>query len=178
MPIVDATPPPAKGANTSGAPRAPRVNKGRQAREDAVAQLGMFAQVPLIAMGQHADVGAISLHWPGIAKEIAALAESDDRIAQVIDPLIKVGPYAGLIAAVLPLVLQIGVNHGRLSPGAMGTQPAVALASQVEAGIAQQELAAMRMQLDAEREARKMRDEIDLQRREMTEAANQAGGPK
>jgi hypothetical protein len=172
MPIIS-TPPPAKSnTNSSGktstvARATPRVT---HEREEMVAQLGMFAQVPLLATKQLADAATIGLHWPKIAHELAVLAETQEAIANVIDPLIKVGPFAGLIAAAIPLVMQLGVNHGRLKPGSMGTVPAVALQSQMEASMAKVELEAMRAQLEAEKEANAARREIDNSRRALADA--------
>lgn len=167
MPIVDNGPPPPRSTpNTTSSSRVstPRVTRER---EGMVAQLGMFAQVPLLATKQFADAGAVGLHWPKIAHELAVLAESQEAVANVIDPLIRVGPYAGLIAAVLPLAMQLAVNHNRIKPGSMGTVPSVSLSSQVESAMAQEELRAMRSQLEAEREAAAIRAEIENERKAM-----------
>jgi hypothetical protein len=110
------------------------------------------------------------MHWPGISSELAGLAESQPAIANVIDPLIKVGPYTGLVMAVLPFLVQIGVNHGRLAAGAMGTVPGNSLSAQVEASLAQAELEALSAQLNAEKQAQKLRDEISLARKQMTDS--------
>lgn len=163
MPVVDAPPvrerPPA-------APKPVRETATLKARREAVGALGQLAQVPLIATRQYADVGALSLYWPSVADELAKLAESDERIAQVIDPLCQIGPYAGLITAILPLLLQVAVNHGAVAPGAMGTVPASTLAAQVETGLAQQELQALQVQAQAEEDARRMRADIEKARAE------------
>ena len=173
MPItsVASAPPPKNSSNTSSNNRpSSRVTKER---EELVAQLGMFAQVPLIATRQFADAGAIALHWPSVAKELAHLAETQEPIARIIDPLIQVGPYAGLIAAVLPLAMQLAVNHGRIKPGSLGTVPGVALASQIETAMARQELAAMHDQMEAERQAAESRAEIERMRKDIAaESAN------
>jgi len=129
--------------------------------------------MPLIALKQYPDVGAINLHWPKISEEIAKIADQEEAVAKIIDPLLQVGPYAGLIAAVLPLVIQIGVNHNRVSPGAMGTVPGSALGSQIEAALAQQELEALQIQLQAEQEAQKVRKQINDGRKEMETAMQQ-----
>jgi hypothetical protein len=162
MPIVN-TPPPAK---TASAPRtSAKKTATLAARTEAVSTLGQFAQVPLIALKQYADVGAINLHWPRVSEEIAKLAEAHEEIARIIDPLMQVGPYAGLITAVLPMVMQIAVNHGRMAPGAMGTVPSSALSAQIETALAQQELEALRVQREAEAQAHAMRAEIENERK-------------
>jgi hypothetical protein len=166
MPITS-SPPPTHGGN-SGVAAVRKVSAAvTKKREEALADLGTLAQVPLIALKQYADVGAVNLHWPNVAREVAKLAEQEESIAKIIDPLMMVGPYAGLVSAVLPLILQLGVNHGRMSAGAMNTVPPSALGSQVEAAIAQQEVAALRVQLESEKEANAVRKEIDKARRDM-----------
>jgi hypothetical protein len=115
------------------------------------------------------------MHWPNVAEEVAKLADSQPAIAKFVDPLLQVGPYAGLITAVLPMVLQLMVNHGVSQPGIMGTVPKNALAAQMEASLAQVELQAMRAQAEAEEAARQMRADIDKARQEVVNAqASQA----
>jgi len=140
----------------------------REQREEAVAGFGQLAQAPLIALRQYADAGAIGLHWPKISHEIAALADSQEQVARLIDPLIKIGPYTGLITAILPFVLQIGVNHGRVPAGAMGTVPAASITAQVEASLAIIELEALQQQAEAEKSAQAMREQINKSRQEVT----------
>lgn len=164
MPVVN-TPPPVR-EKAPASPKPARESAALRARREAVGALGQLAQVPLIATRQYADVGAVSMYWPGVADEVAKLAETDERIAQIVDPLCQIGPYAGLITALLPLILQIAVNHGAVAPGAMGTVPASSLAAQVETGLAQQELQALRMQAEAEEQARAMRADIEKAREE------------
>jgi len=120
--------------------------------------------VPLVATKQLADAAAIGMHWPKLAHEIAVLAETQEAVANVIDPLMKVGPFAGLIAAAIPLAMQLAVNHGRMKPGQMGTVPAVSLQSQMETAMAQAELQALRMQQEAEEQAARARAEIQASR--------------
>jgi hypothetical protein len=163
MPITNA-PPPVKPA----APKTAAVTGTVRARSDALASFGQIAQVPLVATRQYADAGAVAAHWPSVSLEIAKLAETVPQVARLVDPLLQIGPYAGLIAAVLPLVLQLGVNHGRVPAGAMGTVPATTLASQVEAALAQEELKALKVQYEAEKAAGETRAEILRQREEFS----------
>ena len=172
MPITSAPPPPRNTPNVSSAGASPtrRTPKVTQEREELVASLGMFAQMPLVMTKQLADAAAIGLHWPKIAHEVAVLAETQEPIANLIDPLIKVGPYAGLIAAVMPFAMQIAVNHGRLKPGSMGTVPAVSLEAQMETSMAQAELHALQVQQEAEEQAARVRAEIQQSRNALADA--------
>jgi hypothetical protein len=127
-------------------------------------------QVPLLATKQYADAGAVSLYWPKIATEVAKLAEENENIGKLIDPLMQIGPYSALIAAILPFVLQIGVNHGRFAPGSMGTVPASTLQAQIEASIAEGELENLRIQVQAEQASAVLRAEIAESRKAMADA--------
>src|SRR5215469_197856 len=137
MPITS-SPPPVRTGSASRAPSAARAPKKSmtEQREEALNGFGQLAQAPLIALRQYADVGAISIHWPNISREVAGLAETQEQVARLVDPLIRIGPFTGLIAAVLPMILQIGVNHNKVPAGAMGTVPAASLTAQVEANLA------------------------------------------
>jgi hypothetical protein len=60
------------------------------------------------------DAMAISLHTPGIATAVNAMAQEDEQLAALLDRILKVGPYGALLAAVTPLALQIAANHRML----------------------------------------------------------------
>jgi hypothetical protein len=173
MAITDATnqPPPRKSSATVSAKPAPAKPSAKTAeRADALNGFGQLAQVPLLALRQYADAGAVGMYWPGVASEVAKLAESQEQVAKVIDPLIQLGPYTGLITAILPFALQIAVNHGRVAPGAMGTVPKSVLSAKVEASLANAELESLRQHLEAEKSSAAIREEIAANRRAMTDA--------
>jgi hypothetical protein len=170
MPITSGPPPLNNGKSSTTSRPKVASQTVKQKREEAINGFGQLAQAPLLAFKQYADAGAIGVHWPNVASEIASLAETQPAIASFIDPLIKVGPYTGLVAALLPFALQIGVNHGRMAAGAMGTVPANSLSAQVEAGLAQIEMEALRTQLEAEKAAQALRDEIKLARKQMADS--------
>jgi hypothetical protein len=171
MPIVGTVPPVKATANKSSAAGKAQIalDEITKARTEAVTELGQFVQLPLMLTKQYADVGAISLHWPKISGEIGKLAATNEQIAKLVDPLMTVGPYAGLITAVMPLVAQIAVNHGRVSAGVANTVPASTLSSQIETAMAQSELEALKIQRDAEKEAASVRKQIADARKAATE---------
>lgn len=104
-------PPPAK---TPAKPKVtPAQTAKRNAREEGINGLFQLGAAVCMMTGQHADAAAFGTHGPKIAPEVAAIAEDYERVGDVIDKLIAVGPYAGLLTAVLPLALQLAVNHGR-----------------------------------------------------------------
>lgn len=93
----------------------PKVIKGKTTEKtytdaaEGAFQIGAFAAT---AVGLHADAAAISMNAENIAPEIAKLADSNPQIAKGLDWFAENGPYAALITACLPLVLQLAVNHG------------------------------------------------------------------
>lgn len=170
MPIVSTPPPPRNTPNGASGTPARTTPKVTKAREEAVASLGMFAQVPLLATKQLADAATIGEHWPKISHEIAVLAETQEPVANLIDPLMKVGPYAALIAAALPMAMQLAVNHNRLKPGMGGTVPATQLEAQMQTSMAHAELESLRAQQEAEQQAMRVRREIEESRRALADA--------
>jgi hypothetical protein len=163
---VTSSPPPSSAASpgprTLPKPRAlPALTK---AREEALTGLGGLTQVPLMAMGQLADAVTVGQHWPNVSREVAKLAETQEEIGRFIDPLIKVGPFAALITVTIPMVMQFLVNHKLMKAGVAGSVPPEALAAQMEAAMANAQLDALQQQLDAEKYAQDVRDQIAEQR--------------
>ena len=170
MPITGTVPPPATSARKTPVKAVTPKKPIAEQRREALEGFGQLAQAPLIAFRQLSDAATIGIHWPHVAREVASLADSQEVIAKFIDPLIKVGPYTGLVTAVLPMVMQFAVNHGRVAAGAMGTVPANSLAAQMEASLAAVEIESLRAQLEAEKAAQSMRDEIKRARKEMADS--------
>jgi hypothetical protein len=161
VPVANAAPsaPPATAKRASAQAVKTAVKTGE--RTDALLGIGQLAQAGLIGARQYADAGAVGRHWPNISEEVARLAAADETIARIIDPLLRVGPYTALIAAVLPLVAQIGVNHGRIPAGTMGTVSGEMLSSQIQTSLMHAELEARKAQADAERELREMHAQMN-----------------
>jgi len=147
------TPPPAKAA--SKAKPSPTQNAKRNAREEGVTGLFQLATAVCMMTGQHADAAAFGTHGPKIAPEIASIAEDYDKVGDVIDKLIAVGPFAGLLTAVLPLALQLAVNHGRGNAAVFadfGVVSKETLEAQGQAAAMRQATAAVEAQRQAEAE--------------------------
>jgi hypothetical protein len=112
---IDATPaaPKAPAQRKQPARAVTRQDKTAGRRENVD---GIFKLVSLLCVmrGGYADAGAFAQHGPPVAKEVADLAETNDKIASWVDYLSEAGPYMGLAVATLPLVMQLLANHGRL----------------------------------------------------------------
>lgn len=128
-------------------------------REEAVNGIFQLVGFGCIMTGQYADAGAISMHTPPISHEVAELAKKNESIAKGVDVLLQAGPYAALIGACMPLVLQLLVNHDIIPAekmaGANVVKPEV-LESQVKTQMARQAMEAMRQQQEAEAEMAEM----------------------
>jgi|ERR1700744_1071464 len=156
---------------TSSAPTPPPSGKHKD-RIEAINGLMQIGQFGCLTFGRYADAGAIGMHGPNLANEIANLADSQPKVAQKVDLLLEVGPYAGLITAALPFVAQILVNAGVFKAEAFANAGVVhpdTLEAQMKAQLAEQALNAMRMQAEAEKaleEQRLMMQEMADERAE------------
>jgi hypothetical protein len=156
--VRNAAPPPKVTAPRPAA--APKKSSGKQAlREEAANGIGQIVAFGAMVSGQLADAGAIGMHWPGMAHEAAVTAETDAKMAALLDKLLEVGPYGNLIIATLPLVAQLLVNHSLVKLEAMAGAGVVhpdALTAQVRAEMARKAMDAMRDQQRAESELKQM----------------------
>jgi hypothetical protein len=157
-------------ARKTGTPRAKaaapvvETRSLREVREEGLLGIGQLAQAGCVSMGQLADAGAVGRFFPPIAHEIAVLAETNTYAANMADVLLKVGPYAGLVTAMLPLVFQVAVNHGMFNNG-MGLQnfnvvPKETLEAQMRAELTRQMLEMQQLHAEALREAAKAEEEL------------------
>ena len=101
---------------------------------------------------KYADAAAVGMHAPNLARETAALADEYEMVGTSVDMLIKVGPFGGLIAAAIPLALQLMANHkmidARQVVGANIVPPEV-LEAQMKAEVIQMQAESMRAQQQA-----------------------------
>lgn len=105
------------GTATSAGPKKPKGST-----EYAPAIEGLFQLIAFpVAFAYPADAAAIAHYSPGIAKELDALAQVRPEVAAALDRVLSVGPYGAVIAATLPLVIQLLVNHGVIPIGAVAS---------------------------------------------------------
>jgi hypothetical protein len=83
-------------------------------RKDGVEGLGQAAALILLVRKQFADAAAVGMHAPPIAEEMARIADTSETWGKWLDYFAMTGPYAGLVKASLPLMLQIMANHGTI----------------------------------------------------------------
>lgn len=125
-------------------------------REEGLNGWGQIGVGACLATGQFADAGAVSVHWPNVARETAALADKYESVANVVDKFVAAGPFAGLITAVMPLVFQVLVNHNRMPASPMlaqfGVMPKETLELQGQATAMRMAQEALRAQQEAQAE--------------------------
>jgi hypothetical protein len=128
---------------TRSAPRKATISNKHDARKEAVLGLFSLGQFAAVSTNNPADAAAIGMHGENISQEVANLADVDERIAKSIDWMLQAGPYAGLITACLPLVMQILANHKRIPVNVPGVLPPEVLAAKYEAEMQKQALEVM-----------------------------------
>jgi len=139
-------------------------NAKTASRAEAIDGLFQIAGTALVVSKQYADAGAISIHKDAISLEAAKVADENEKFGALLDRLTAVGPYAGLLTAVLPLAMQLAANHGRIDPvkagGLMGIQSPEALALQVEAEMNNKKAVFLREAAEAQAKAETARENL------------------
>lgn len=127
-----ATAPPKKRTAASSAVRTPKapvapveVTSRQQRREQGLLGVAALGQGLLTLFGQYADAATVRQYFPAIAHEASAIAEENDTFAKPIDFIIAIGPYGGLLAAVLPFAMQVAANHKLANATMLGSQGVV-----------------------------------------------------
>lgn len=135
-------------------------NELRQEALDGLLQIGQLA---CLTFGQFSDAGAIGMHGPRLTSEIVTLAENNSKVASKVDLLLEVGPYAGIVAAAIPFLAQLFVNHGVIKAESFAN------AGVVEPAQLEQEmkLTIMRRSLEVQRQQQQMEAELREAMREM-----------
>lgn len=117
-----------KGSTKSSGPKSrTRKNTGTDYREGILGMLQIPAMGLALAGAKNpvfaADSIVIQSYSPGIAEALNNLAHDKPEVAAALDRVLAVGPYGAIIAAVLPMAMQLLTNHGVIPAGIMGTVP-------------------------------------------------------
>ena len=163
-----ATKAPPRKATRSGGTRvlsaAPETKSITERRAEGLSGLAQLGQGLCLMLGLYADAAAIGQHFDPLAVEVAKLAEQYEVVAKPLDILIEVGPFGALIAAALPLGLQLAANHGWIDAQkamSQGVVPPAVLEAQMKAQMAQMQAQAMKAQQQAMLEAQNAQAEYE-----------------
>lgn len=121
-------------------PKAKSKPKSEPDYRTGVLGLIQIGAMPLLAAGARsdaalADAAAVTMHAEPIADALHTLALERPEVASVLDRVLSVGPYGVLVAAVMPLAVQVAANHRILPPAVasgMGAQDPAALVAQLK----------------------------------------------
>jgi hypothetical protein len=135
----------------------------RDRRAEGLDGIAQLAQGVLVMARQYADAAAIGKHLPPVNVELANLAEHYESIAKPIDVIIQVGPFGALIAAGMPLVMQLLANHKIVDAGTGigGVVPPEVLEAQMRADMARMQAQAMIEQQRAIQDAQKAQEQYE-----------------
>lgn len=132
-------------------------------RQEALNGILQLTQFGCLAFGDFADAGAIGVFGPPMANEVVKLAKENSKVASKVDLLIEVGPYAGLVAATIPFLAQLLVNHKVFKAdqfGNAGVMPPEMLETQMRTQVLQRAAEAKREQMEAQEALRKLEEEM------------------
>lgn len=117
----------------------------------------MFETLQLVSVfkGWYADAATYAMHGPKASASAAEYAEQNRYLAKGLDFLDILGPAFVLADVLLPMALQIGVNHKKLPADALvnfGVVSPELLEAQAKASIVQQQVQAMEAKIEADRQ--------------------------
>lgn len=105
-------------ADAKPKPQAPRKSslETRLAGSLTTVGLGVAAAGGMTSEAVQRDGILIITNAPNIAKALADIAAGNPAVAANLERMLAAGTYAALVAAVMPLVIGIGANHGVIPP--------------------------------------------------------------
>lgn len=129
---ADGQPKKLPGRPNTAFPKAPPAKKPGAAKKGAVNYipgllgLGQIPAMGLAVAGMRspacaADAAVVAVHLPALAAALNEVAQEQPALAAVLDRVLQVGPYGLVLAAALPMFMQIGTNHGLIPAGMGGT---------------------------------------------------------
>jgi ribulose-5-phosphate 4-epimerase/fuculose-1-phosphate aldolase len=132
-------------------------------RHEALSGVLQVVQFGCLAFGNFSDAGAIGYHGMPMVNETVELAKRNAKVASKIDLLLEVGPYAGLVAAAIPFVAQLLVNHGVFKAEQFANAGVVnpdMLESDMKTQLMRKAMESLREQQEAEQELQRMQAEM------------------
>lgn len=133
-------------------------------RQEALNGVLQVGQLACLTFGQFSDAGAIGMHGPRLVNEVVSLAEQNSKVASKVDLLLEVGPYAGIVAAAIPFLAQLFVNHGIVKAESFanaGVVPPEQLDQEMKLTIMRRQMETARAQAEMEEEIKRAMAEMN-----------------
>jgi hypothetical protein len=146
----------------------PKEMTKAELRQEALNGVLQVGQMACLTLGQFSDAGAIGMHGPKLVSEVVTLAENNSKVASKVDLLIEIGPYAGIVAAAIPFLAQLFVNHGMVK-AEMFANAGVVPPEQLDE---EMKLTIMRRAMDTQREQARIRAEMEAEMAEFQASMN------
>jgi hypothetical protein len=118
--------PPKRRSTRAGSPTVPKMAKALTAEQKYAQTAAGLLALPAMGLAIAArvldsktlamDSAAVSLHVPPIAEAVGSAAVEADWLGAALEKAAEVGPWSAVVMATLPLLLQIGANHGAIKP--------------------------------------------------------------
>jgi len=125
MPIEPAKPAAPAAKTRKITPAASPRQSRREARENAVNEIGGGLALIAAMKGWYADAGTIGMHGPKFAHELALVADDNEQVGTWLDYLTQSGPWLGVIKVSLPMFLQFAANHGKIDTSKLPAESGV-----------------------------------------------------
>lgn len=104
----------------------PSARKAASGQQDRMQRVMEFLSIPITVLGLAgqasnskpliADAIVLQSAAPTIAEAVAQVAADNDQVARIVDKLVQSGPYAALLGALVPVVMQLAANHATELP--------------------------------------------------------------
>src|SRR5712691_7648942 len=132
-------------------------------RQEALSGVLQLIQFGCLAFGNFADAGAIGVFGPPMVSETVDLAKANSKVASKVDLLIEIGPYAGVVAAAIPFLAQLLVNHKVFKAEQFanaGVMTPESLESEMKMQVMQRAMEAKAKQMEMQNEMKRMQEEM------------------
>jgi len=154
-------PPPAKKAPAP----IKHVDSGKHAHyKDAIDEVFGVLSMASVMIGWKADAGAFAVYGSHCSEEIASVADEYEQVGNAVDYLAKGSIWLGLAAALMPLGMQLAVNHGLIPEKRLqnaGVHSKQSLEDIIEIQLAEREAAIIRERAQSQKRLHDLRAEVN-----------------
>jgi hypothetical protein len=154
-------PPPKK---VEKAPVAKKDTSHHAARKEGLSEFFGALSMATVIVGWKADAGALAIYGAHASEEIATVADEYEQVGDAVDYLARGSIWVGLAAALLPLGMQLAVNHNLIKEKHVtnaGIHSPAELESIIDTQLAEREAQMLREKIAAQRRLASLKAEIN-----------------